>query len=162
VGTPPKTPQRLMQRTRIVLGCAGGMENRQVARQLRITDQTRCKWRERFRTAGLDGPVDKRWLGAPRKITDVQVEAPIGPPWKRRRRGAFTGRRERWRRRPGCRNLSFSASGAFSLQPHQVETFELASDPFFVENVRDIVGLYLNPPWAPWCCVWTRRAKSKR
>src|SRR5499427_10724559 len=73
----PKTSQRLALRARIVLGCAGGMENRQVARQLRITDQTVCKWRERFRTARLEGLVDEPRPGTPRKITDAQVEALI-------------------------------------------------------------------------------------
>src|ERR1700676_2736398 len=73
----PKTAQRLSLRARIVLGCANGMENRQVARELRITDQTVCKWRERFRTAGLEGLADEPRPGTPRKIADAQVEALI-------------------------------------------------------------------------------------
>jgi transposase-like protein len=73
----PKTAQRLALRARIILGCAEGKENRQVARQLRITDQTVCKWRERFRSAGLDGLADEPRPGTPRKITDAQVEALI-------------------------------------------------------------------------------------
>ena len=143
----PKTAQRLALRARIVLGCADGMENRQVARQLRVTDQTVCKWRERFRTAGLDGLADEPRPGAPRKITDAQVEALItrtlettpaqGTHWSTRTIAQATG-------------MSQSAISriwrAFSLQPHRVETFKLSSDPFFVEKVRDIVGLYLNPP----------------
>jgi transposase len=72
-----KTSQRLALRARIVLGCADGMENRQVARQPRITDQTVCKWRERFRRARLEGLPDEPRLGAPRQITDAQVEALI-------------------------------------------------------------------------------------
>ena len=73
----PKSAQRLALRARIVLGCADGMENRQVARQLRIADQTVCKWRERFRSGGLDGLADEPRPGTPRKITDGQVEALI-------------------------------------------------------------------------------------
>src|ERR687889_819130 len=73
----PKTAQRLALRSKIVLGCAEGIENRQVARQLRITDQTVCKWRERFRTARLEGLADEPRPGAPRKITDAEVEALI-------------------------------------------------------------------------------------
>src|SRR4029077_13228996 len=73
----PKTAQRLSTRARIVLGCAAGMENRQVARQLRITDQTVCKWREGFFSGGLEGLADEPRPGTPRKITDAQVEALI-------------------------------------------------------------------------------------
>ena len=73
----PKTAQRLAMRARIVLGCADGRENRQVARQLRITDQTVCKWRERFRASRLEGLVDEPRPGAPRSVQDAQVEALI-------------------------------------------------------------------------------------
>jgi len=143
----PKTSQRLATRARIVLGCAEGRENRQVARELRITDQTVCKWRERFRAQGLEGLADEPRPGAPRKISDAQVEALItrtlestpaqGTHWSTRTIAQATG-------------MSQSAISriwrAFSLQPHRVETFKLSTDPFFVEKVRDIVGLYLNPP----------------
>jgi transposase len=143
----PKTSQRLATRARIVLGCAEGRENRQVARELRITDQTVCKWRERFRAKGLEGLADEPRPGAPRKISDAQVEALItrtlestpaqGTHWSTRTIAQATG-------------MSQSAISriwrAFSLQPHRVETFKLSTDPFFVEKVRDIVGLYLNPP----------------
>lgn len=143
----PKSSQRLALRARIVLGCADGLENRQVARQLRVTDQTVCKWRERFRRARLEGLADEPRPGTPRKITDDQVEALItrtlesqpaqGTHWSTRRMAEATG-------------MSQSAVSriwrAFSLQPHRVETFKLSSDPFFIQKVRDIVGLYLNPP----------------
>src|ERR687889_10233 len=71
-----RTPESSL-RSRSVLGCAEGIENRQVARQLRITDQTVCKWRERFRPARLEGLADEPRPGAPRKITDAEVEALI-------------------------------------------------------------------------------------
>jgi len=73
----PKTSQRLALRARVVLGCAEGLESRQVARQLRITDQTVCKWRSRFGQSRLEGLADEPRPGAPRKITDAQVEALI-------------------------------------------------------------------------------------
>src|ERR671936_2123788 len=73
----PKSSQRLALRARIVLGCADGLENRQVARQLRITDQTVCKWRERFRRARLEGLADEPRPGTPRKISDAEIEALI-------------------------------------------------------------------------------------
>ncbi|HWQ54648.1 MAG TPA: IS630 family transposase [Bryobacteraceae bacterium] len=143
----PKTAQRLALRARIVLGCADGLENRQVARQLRITDQTVCKWRERFRTARLDGLADEPRPGAPRKISDAQVEALIT-----RTLEAPPPNASHWSTRTMAQVLGMSQSAvsrvwrAFSLQPHRVETFKLSADPFFVEKVRDVVGLYLNPP----------------
>jgi transposase len=143
----PKRAPRLALRARIVLGCAEGLQNRQVARQLRITDQTVCKWRERFREARLEGLADEPRPGTPRKITDAQIEAlitrtlestpPHGTHWSTRTMAKATGTSQSavsriWR--------------AFSLQPHRVETFKLSSDPFFVEKVRDLVGWYLKPP----------------
>jgi transposase len=143
----PKSSQRLALRARIVLGCADGMENRQVARQLRVTDQTVCKWRERFRRARLEGLADEPRPGAPRQITDRQVEALIT-----RTLESAPPQGTHWSTRTMAEALDMSQSAvsrvwrAFSLQPHRVETFKLSSDPFFVEKVRDIVGLYLNPP----------------
>ena len=143
----PKTAQRLALRARIVLGCADGIENRQVARQLRITDQTVCKWRERFRTARLEGLADEPRPGAPRRISDAQIEALIT-----RTLEAPPPNASHWSTRTMAQAISMSQSAvsrvwrAFSLQPHRVETFKLSADPFFIEKVRDIVGLYLNPP----------------
>lgn len=143
----PKTAQRLALRARIVLGCAEGMENRRVARQLRITDQTVCKWRERFRRARLEGLADEPRPGAPRRITDAEVEALIT-----RTLETVPAQGTHWSTRTIAQASGLSQSAvsriwrAFSLQPHRVETFKLSSDPFFVEKVRDIVGLYLNPP----------------
>jgi hypothetical protein len=123
------------------------MENRQVARQLRITDQTVCKWRERFRQARLEGLADEPRPGAPRQITDSQVEALIT-----RTLESAPPQGTHWSTRTMAKTIGMSQSAvsrvwrAFSLQPHRVETFKLSSDPFFVEKVRDIVGLYLNPP----------------
>lgn len=143
----PKTAQRLALRARIVLGCADGLQNRQVARQLHITDQTVCKWRERFRTERLEGLADEPRPGAPRKISDVQVEALIT-----RTLEAPPPNASHWSTRTMAQAIGMSQSAVsrvwrtFSLQPHRVETFKLSADPFFVEKVRDVVGLYLNPP----------------
>jgi transposase len=118
-----------------------------VARQLHITDQTVCKWRERFRTARLEGLADEPRPGAPRKISDAQVEALIT-----RTLEAPPPNASHWSTRMMAQALGMSQSAvsrvwrAFSLQPHRVETFKLSADPFFVEKVRDVVGLYLNPP----------------
>jgi transposase len=143
----PKTAQRLALRARIVLGCADGQENRQVARHLRVTDQTVCKWRERFRTSRLEGLADEPRPGAPRKITDEQVEALIT-----RTLETTPEQSTHWSTRTMAKAAKMSQSAVsriwrtFALQPHRAEMFKLSSDPFFVEKVRDIVGLYLNPP----------------
>jgi transposase len=142
----PKTAQRLSLRARIVLGCAEGMENRQVARQLGITDQTVCKWRERFRANGLEGLADEPRPGVARKISDAQVEALIT-----RTLESTPAQGTHWSTRTIAQAVGLSQSAisriwrVFSLQPHRVETFKLSTDPFFIEKVRDIVGLYLNP-----------------
>ena len=70
----PKSAQAMAMRARIVLGCEQGMSNSEVARKLHITGATVCKWRERFREFGLDGLLDEPRVGAPRKITDQQIE----------------------------------------------------------------------------------------
>jgi len=143
----PKTAQRLALRSRIVLGCAEGLPNQAVARRCGTSTHTVGKWRERFRTARLEGLVDEPRPGAAREITDSQVEEvvtrtleskpPEGTHWSTRSMARAT-------------KLSHMAVAriwrAFGLQPHRVENFKLSSDPFFVEKVRDIVGLYLNPP----------------
>jgi len=141
--------QAVALRARIVLSCAEGHTNTQVARELAVTQQLVCKWRARFVEHRLEGLIDEPRPGAPRKVTDEQVEAAIvttleqTPPdathWSTRSLARATG-------------LSQSAVSriwrAFALAPHRVETFKLSSDPQFVEKVRDIVGLYLNPPEA--------------
>ena len=143
----PKSSQRLALRARIVWGCAGGLENRQVARQLHIADQTVCKWRERFRTARWEGLVDEPRPGTPRKITDVHVEELIT-----RTLETTPPQSTHWSTRTMAQATKLSQSAvsriwrAFGLQPHRTETFKLSSDPLFIEKVRDIVGLYLNPP----------------
>jgi transposase len=143
----PKTAQRLALRARIVLKCAAGMRNQDVARELQLDVHTVGKWRERFRRSRLEGLADEPRPGAPRSIDDAQIEAvitrtletrpPQGTHWSTRTMAQQTG-------------LSQTAISriwrAFALQPHRKESFKLSSDPFFVEKVRDIVGLYLNPP----------------
>src|SRR5215467_6022705 len=98
----PKSSQGLALRARIVLGCAGGLENRQVARQLHLADQTVCKWRERFRTARWEGLVDEPRPGTPRKITDVHVEELITRTLETTPPRVLTGRHGRWPKLPKC------------------------------------------------------------
>jgi transposase len=141
------TAQGLALRSRIVLRCATGMSSTAVARELGVTDQTVCKWRGRFVKKGAAGLLDEPRSGVPRKITDDQVEALIvktlestprdATHWSTRSMAAATGLS-----RPTINRIW----RAFRLQPHRTETFKLSPDPQLVEKVRDIVGLYLNPP----------------
>jgi transposase len=142
-----KSAQAMAMRARIVLHCGQGMSNSAVARKLQITGATVGKWRERFRRFGLDGLLDEPRVGAPRKITDRQVEQVViktlesmpahSTHWSTRLMAAATGLSQ---------NSIVRIWHAFGLQPHRVENFKLSKDPQFIEKVRDIVGLYLNPP----------------
>jgi transposase len=143
----PKSAQRLALRSRIVLACASGVSNSDVAKRLGVTMPTVGKWRSRFLEDRLEGLVDEPRPGAPRSIADSRVEDVItrtleskpeaGTHWSTRGMAETTG-------------LSQSAIvriwHAFGLQPHRTETFKLSTDPLFVEKVRDVVGLYLSPP----------------
>ncbi len=143
----PKTAQRLALRSRIVLSCGEGLSNQAVARQCGVSTHTVSKWRERFRTDRLEGLADEPRPGAPRAITDAQVEE-VGT----RTLESTPPQATHWSTRSMARatRLSHMAVAriwrAFGLQPHRTESFKLSADPFFVEKVRDIVGLYLNPP----------------
>jgi transposase len=142
-----KSSQALAQRCRIVLGCAAGGSNQDVAAELGIWPQTVGKWRRRFLDRRLEGLVDEPRPGAPRKITDEQVEELVVATLERTPADATHWSRTSMAAESG---LSKSTVGriwkAFNLKPHQVDTFKLSNDPQFVDKVRDVVGLYLNPP----------------
>jgi len=143
-----KSAQALALRSRIVLACADGTANKDVAARLGVTPQMVGKWRARFVAAGLDGLADEPRPGQPRKITDERVEEVIiktlehkpadqDTHWSTRSMAAATGLNQTavsriWR--------------AFGLKPHREQTWKLSSDPQFIEKVRDIVGLYMDPP----------------
>jgi transposase len=135
------------QRAEIVLLAADGVNNCEVARSVGVTRQTVRTWRERFARARLDGLSDEPRCGAPRKIGDDQIEAIIVKTLEQKPANAT-----HWSTRDMARASGVSTSSvhriwrAFSLQPHRTETFKLSTDPQFVEKVRDIVGLYLDPP----------------
>jgi transposase len=143
----PTSSQQLALRSRIVLACADGHTNTAVAEQLGINKVTVGKWRARFVRHRLEGLTDEPRPGAPRTVTDDAVERVIvktleskpvdATHWSTRSMAAATGMSQTaisriWR--------------AFGLKPHRQETFKLSTDPQFVEKVRDVVGLYLNPP----------------
>ncbi len=114
-----KSSQALAQRCRIVLGCADGKTNQQVAAELGIWPQTVGKWRGRFIERRLDGLVDEDRPGCPASVTLDQVEGVL------------------------VATLEETPAG---LKPHLSDGFKLSSDPLFVEKVVDVVGLYHNPP----------------
>ena len=143
----PKSAQRVALRSKIVLRAVEGQSNQEIARNLGITGATVGKWRERFRLRGLEGLSDEPRPGAPRKITDAQVEAAVT-----RTLESVPTAATHWSTRALSQQVGLSQSAivriwhSFGLQPHRSETFKLSTDPYLVEKVRDIVGLYLNPP----------------
>jgi transposase len=142
-----RTAPHLARRARIVLACAEGRDNTVVAKRLRMSQATVCKWRARFLSDRVDGLYDEPRPGAPRTITDEQVEQVIVRTLETTPRGAT-----HWSTRDMAKaaGLSHTTVGriwrAFGLQPHRTETFKLSPDPLLIEKVRDIVGLYVNPP----------------
>src|SRR6266498_2333257 len=142
-----KSSQALALRCRIVLACAQGTTNKAVAAELGVWPQTVTKWRARFITGRLAGLVDEPRPGAPRTITDEQVEAVVVATLEETPKDATHWSRASMAKRSG---LSKSTVGriwkAFRLKPHLAETFKLSSDPQFIDKVRDMVGLYLDPP----------------
>lgn len=134
-------------RARIVLACADGHDNKVVAARQRVTPQMVSKWRARFVQYRLDGLLDAPRSGAPRTIDDSRVDAVIAKTLESVPRGAT-----HWSTRTMASEAGLSQTAvsriwrAFGLQPHRQETFKLSTDPMVVETVRDIVGLYMDPP----------------
>ena len=139
--------QALALRARIVLSAAEGLSSSEVARRLGIQFGTVSKWRNRFAEQRLDGLVDEPRPGQPRKITDAQVEEVIVKTLETTPPDAT-----HWSTRSMAREVGLTQSAvhriwrAFGLQPHRQETWKLSKDPQFIDKVRDVVGLYLDPP----------------
>ncbi len=142
----PTSAQALSQRARIVLACAQGISNTQVAQQMHLSQPTVGKWRDRFVAQRLDGLRDEPRPGAPRKIGDAEVERALTLTLEERPSDATHWSTRSMARRSGLSQSAVSRIWrAFALQPHRAETFQLSKDPLFIEKVRDIVGLYLKP-----------------
>jgi len=139
--------QALAQRAKIILLAADGLNNSTIAVQLGLSRPTVGKWRRRFLSQGLVGLYEEARPGAPRTISDEKVAALLRQTLRSKPKAA-----SHWT----CRSLAAETGvsfatvhrlwRAFGLQPHRQKHFKLSTDPFFVEKVRDIVGLYLNPP----------------
>jgi len=143
----PTTAQALAQRARVILECAADETNTRVARKLRLTKQTVGKWRSRFLAKRLDGLLDDPRPGAPRTVSDAQVDDVVTRTLESTPRDATHWSTRAMAERCGLSQTTVSRIWrAFGLQPHRTETFKVSPDPLFVEKVRDIVGLYLDPP----------------
>ena len=142
-----KSAQSLALRSRIVLACADGADNKSVAAQLGCAQATVGKWRRRFVELRLEGLQDEPRPGRPPSVAIGQVEDVIVATLESTPRNATHWSRAKMAERTG---LSKSTIGriwkAFDLKPHRADTFKLSNDPLFVEKVVDVVGLYLNPP----------------
>jgi transposase len=141
------TAHGLAVRSEIILGCATTASNESVAKKLRVNPQTVGKWRRRFVAKRLDGLLDEPRPGAPRVISDAQVEDVVTRTLETMPKGAT-----HWSTRGMAKEVGLSRETvgriwrAFGLQPHRTENFQLSKDPLLVEKVRDIVGLYMSPP----------------
>jgi len=137
----------LARRARIVLACAEGQDNKGVAHRLRATPATVGKWRTRFVRERLAGLYDEPRSGAPRTITDEEIEQVVVRTLESTPRGATHWSTRGMAQAAGLSHATISRIWhAFGLQPHRSETFKLSPDPLLVPKVRDIVGLYVNPP----------------
>ena len=150
----PKSPHSIAQRARIVLLAADGLANTVVADKVGVNQATVVKWRRRFLERRLDGLIDEPRPGAPRTITDDDVEAVVVATLESKPADAT-----HWSTRDLAARAGMSPSSvgriwkAFGLKPWMADTFKLSEDPQFIEKVRDVVGLYLNPPdkAVVWC-----------
>jgi transposase len=142
-----RTANALAQRSRIVLLVADGLRAGEVAERLGVHRNTVAKWRRRFAAERLDGLVDEPRPGRPRTVTDAHVDAVITKTLESAPNDAT-----HWSTRSMAAEVGLTQSAvhriwrAFGLQPHRAESFKLSRDPQFVAKVRDVVGLYLNPP----------------
>jgi transposase len=144
-----KSSQAVALRSKIVLECAGGIDNKTVATRLRCSTATVGKWRSRFVAHRLDGLVDEQRSGRPPIISVDQVEDVVVTTLESTPANATHWTRAKMAERTG---LSRSTIGQiwrkFDLRPHRADHFKLSNDPLFIDKLYDVVGLYLNPPEA--------------
>jgi transposase len=139
--------QALAARSRVVLLAADGLNNTEIAQRLGVHRPMVRKWRSRFAEHRLDGLTDEPRPGRPRTVTDEQVEEVIVKTLESAPQDAT-----HWSTRSLAREVGLTQSAvlriwrAFGLQPHRQQTWKLSKDPLFIDKVRDVVGLYLNPP----------------
>src|SRR5438552_2036569 len=137
----------LARRARVVLACGEGLDNKTVARKVRASLGMVGKWRARFVQARLEALYDEPRPGAPRTVSDDQVEQIVIQTLESTPRGETHWSTRGLAKATGLSRMTISRIWrAFGLQPHRRDTFKLSPDPLLIEKVRDIVGLYMNPP----------------
>ena len=137
----------LARGARVVLACAEGLDNKAVAKKLRCSLGTVGKWRARFLQTRLEGLYDEPRPGAPRRVSDAEVEKVVIQTLESTPRGQTHWSTRGLAKATGLSRMTISRIWhAFGLQPHRADTFKLSPDPQLIEKVRDIVGLYMNPP----------------
>ena len=140
-------PYAQVRRAQIILLSAKGLTNTKIAQIVGLSINMVGNWRQRFVDQGLMGLYDQPKPGAPRTISDEQVAKLIQKTLMKKPKGAT-----HWTCRSIAKETNLSKStvqriwSAFNLQPHRQKHFTLSTDPYFIEKVRDTVGLYLNPP----------------
>ena len=138
--------QALAQRSRIVLAAADGLTNTEIAEQVGVSRNTAAIWRARFVAHRLDGLTDEPRPGRPRTISDEQVDLVINRTLESTPKDAT-----HWSTRSMAREVGLTQTAvsriwrAFGLQPHRQDAWKLSRDPLFIDKVRDVVGLYLDP-----------------
>jgi len=134
-------------RARVILMSADQVPGLHIARKLRSTNQTICKWRKRFLEGGVKALYDEPKPGAPRRVTDEKIEQIVVKTLEEKPQGAT-----HWSTRMMAKEIGLSQSQisriwrTFGLKPHRASTYTLSQDPLFIEKVRDVVGLYMSPP----------------
>ncbi|MGH8167002.1 MAG: IS630 family transposase [Woeseiaceae bacterium] len=140
-------PHGLVQRAQIILACADGEQSNAIAKRLKLNKNTVGKWRRRYRELGIEGLHEELRGGRPRNLEDERVAEVINKALQSQPPGGT-----HWSVRSMAEHTEISKStvqrwfNLFGVQPHRQRHFKLSNDPFFIEKVRDIVGLYLNPP----------------
>jgi transposase len=142
-----RSSRAVVFRARIILGCASGLSNAAVAARLRTTGFTVGFWRSRFIAEGIAGLGDEPLPGAPREIGDDKIEQVVRLTLEKTPKGATHWSSRMMAGRTGLSQSTISHIWrAFGLKPHRSESFQLSRDPPLFEKVRDIVGLYMEPP----------------
>jgi len=141
-------PHSIVMRAKIVLACASGEQNKHVAERFGVSIMMVGKWRKRYLDKGISGLHDELRPGRPRRYSDEEIANVINKVLQTKPEDGST----HWSTRTVAAETGVSKSTVqrwlqiFSIQPHRQETFKISTDPFFVDKVRDVVGLYLNPP----------------
>ena len=156
-------PHGLVRRTRMILLTEDGVSVRETARRVKVTAPAVSNWRKRFREQRLSGLHDALKSGRPRTHDEECIAELLNTALARRPKAAA-----HWSVRTLAEDTGISKStvqrylSLFGVQPHRTKSFKLSTDPFFIEKVREVVGLYLESARHAWCCAWTRRARSRR